>query len=43
MSTTAELAERYGATGEVDAHGFYYTPVDVAIRRMLAGPRSPRT
>jgi len=33
MDITVELAERFGAAGEVDAQGFVYGPVDIAIKR----------
>ncbi|MGH3888426.1 MAG: helix-turn-helix domain-containing protein [Pseudonocardiaceae bacterium] len=34
MEAAAELAERFGATGETDSLGFLFGPVDVGITRM---------
>ncbi len=34
LDAAAELAERFGATGEVDSTGYVFGPVDVAMNRM---------
>ena len=34
MDAAAELAERFGATGEVDSRGFVYCPTDAGVYRM---------
>ncbi len=34
MDAAAELADRFGATGEIGSLGFHYGPVDVGIERM---------
>jgi hypothetical protein len=34
MDATTNLAERFGATGEIGSFGYLYTPVDAAMTRM---------
>ncbi|MGH3939120.1 MAG: helix-turn-helix domain-containing protein [Pseudonocardiaceae bacterium] len=34
MDAAAELAERFGTSGDVDSHGLFYTPVDAAGDRI---------